>query len=203
MPLHKETIFGDRNKSVGELRGAQGKGEKLECMERNKHISHITVGSISGEVEITDTKLSYKWKPSVNDAYKANYDAVLDLENGQMGIRVIIINSGGMVLASCSLVSDGNLSPKVAKLLAILRCLQFGIDCSLAVENIEKDEASVVKWTNDVGYLEADFGMVISEILDLKEKMVLGDALRTNRDSYWMEDYPLWIRKVVEADMPN
>ncbi|KAK0593219.1 hypothetical protein LWI29_033116 [Acer saccharum] len=94
---------------------------------------------------VCDIRLSCRWKPSVNDTYKVNRYAVLDLQNGQMGIGVIIRNSGGMVLASCSLVSDGNLSPKVAKLLAILRCLQFGIDCGLAIRNIETDKASVCK----------------------------------------------------------
>ncbi|KAK3212260.1 hypothetical protein Dsin_016966 [Dipteronia sinensis] len=149
-----------------------------------------------------------RWIPPELDAYKANCDAVLDHGNGTMGIRVIIRNSGGQVLASCSLVSEGTLNVKVAKLMATLKCLKFGIECGLTLGNIETDEANVVKWLQNDCYLDSDFGLIISEILDLRDKMGGVDfsftrkvannvanklalhALRIHNDSYWMEDYP-------------
>ncbi|KAK3229832.1 hypothetical protein Dsin_001713 [Dipteronia sinensis] len=165
-------------------------------------------------------RFTCRWIPPELDAYKANCDVVLDHGNWTMGIEVIIRNSGGQVLASCSLVSEGTLNVKVAKLMAILKCLQFGIDCGLTLGSIETDEANIVKWLQNDCYLDSDFGLIISEILDLRDKMggvafsctrkVANNvanilalyALRNRNDSYWMEDYPLCLRKDLEADMP-
>ncbi|KAK3231080.1 hypothetical protein Dsin_002961 [Dipteronia sinensis] len=59
-----------------------------------------------------------RWIPPEPDAYKANCDVMLDHGNGMTGIGVIIRNSSWLVLAFCSLVSEGPLNAKVAKLMA-------------------------------------------------------------------------------------
>ncbi|KAK1578950.1 hypothetical protein Q3G72_034437 [Acer saccharum] len=170
--------------------------------------------------DVSGNRPCSRWQPPAKETYKANCDAELDIGNGQVGTGMIIRNSSGLVLASCSLVSRGNQSAKVAKLMAVLNCLQFSIDCGLAVGIVETDDAGVVKWINEVGYLDADFGLVISKIRKLKVQM--GDvtfshtrkiankvanklalcALRTKKDTYWMEECPPCIRQVVEVDMP-
>ncbi|KAK3211144.1 hypothetical protein Dsin_015850 [Dipteronia sinensis] len=165
-------------------------------------------------------RFTCRWIPPELDAYKANCDAVLDHGNGTMGIWMIIRNSGGQALASCSLVSEGTINVKVAKLMATLKCLQFGIDCGLTLGNIETDEANVVKWLQNDCYLDSDFGLIISEIMYLRDKIggvafscnrqVANNVadklalytLRNRNDSYWMADYPLCLRKDLEADMP-
>ncbi|KAK3229056.1 hypothetical protein Dsin_000937 [Dipteronia sinensis] len=136
---------------------------------------------------------SCKWIPPENEAYKANCDAMLDHGNRQMGIWVIIRNSGG----------------------------KFGMDCGLALGIIETDEANVVKRLQVDFYLDSDFGLIIFEIIELKDKIrevtffctrkvankVANNlalyALRINKDTYWMEDYPLCLANIVEADKPD
>ncbi|TXG57016.1 hypothetical protein EZV62_018329 [Acer yangbiense] len=54
--LLKEANSGDREGLVSNLLGAHEKEKELECMKRNKHISQITVGSISGGVDLSGTK---------------------------------------------------------------------------------------------------------------------------------------------------
>ncbi|KAK3228647.1 hypothetical protein Dsin_000528 [Dipteronia sinensis] len=70
-------------------------------------------------------------------------------------------------------------------------------------------------------YMDSYFGLIISEILNLKDKMgavsfsctsktsnkVANNlalyALRSHKDTYWMEDYPLCLANIVEADKPD
>ena len=115
--------------------------------------------------------MSYIWILLDKDAYKANCDVVLDHVNGRVGVDMMIKNLDGLVLAACSMAFEGTFSVKAVKLIAILRCLQFRNDCGLVLKTIEFDEATIVKWINEGYNLDFDFGIVISDILCLRDKM--------------------------------
>ncbi|TXG57706.1 hypothetical protein EZV62_015535 [Acer yangbiense] len=103
-----------------------------------------------------------RWIPPDIDEYKANCDAVLDQGKGTVGIGMIIRNSDGNVLVGGSIIFAGTFSIKIAKLMAILRCIQFGNDCGLRLKKIESDEATVVKWIKEGLNLESEYGTVSS-----------------------------------------
>ncbi|KAK0604382.1 hypothetical protein LWI29_015122 [Acer saccharum] len=141
--------------------------------------------------------MSCIWILLDKDAYKDNYDTMLDHVNGRLGVDMVIRNSDGLVLATCSMAFEGTFCVKTSKLIAIPRCLQFGNDYGLVLKTIEFDEATTVKWINEGYYLDFDFGA---------NKMANGlgeNALRIDNNAYWMEDYPHCIKKEVEADMPE
>ncbi|TXG60469.1 hypothetical protein EZV62_015042 [Acer yangbiense] len=120
---------------------------------------------------VSSNIMSYIWILLDKDAYKANCDDVLDHVNGRVGVDMVIRNLDRLVLSTCSMAFEGTFSVKIAKLIAIPRCLQFGNDCGLVLKTIESDEATVVKWINEGYYLDFDFGIVISDILCLRDKM--------------------------------
>ncbi|TXG68158.1 hypothetical protein EZV62_003093 [Acer yangbiense] len=111
-----------------------------------------------------------RWIPPEKDDYKANCDAALDQGNGTVGIGMIIRNFEGKVLAAGSIFFEGTYSIKIAKLMAILRCIQFGNDCGLRLKKIESDEATVVKWIKEGSNLDSDYGPLLSEINWLIDK---------------------------------
>ncbi|KAK3230768.1 hypothetical protein Dsin_002649 [Dipteronia sinensis] len=52
MIQNKDPASGDRKRAEEALVGVRDTMEELECMESNKHINHVIVGSVSGELEI-------------------------------------------------------------------------------------------------------------------------------------------------------
>ncbi|KAK2657020.1 hypothetical protein Ddye_010072 [Dipteronia dyeriana] len=131
--------------------------------------------------------IRHRWDPPNEGDYKANCDSVIDCMDGRIGVGIAIRDSGGKVLASCSQVFEATFRIKIAKLMAILKCLQFGYDCGLSLKVIESDEATVVKWINDGDANKVAKGLAIN-------------ALGIDEDTFWMEESPPCIRKEVEAD---
>ncbi|KAK0574960.1 hypothetical protein LWI29_031553 [Acer saccharum] len=170
-------------------------------------------------VVVSDSIRRGRWRPPDIDDYKANCDAVLDQGKGTVGIGMIIRNYVGNVMVAGSIIFAGTFSIKIAKLMAILRCIQFGNDCGLRLKKIESDEATVVKWIKEGLNLESEYGTVVSEINCLIDKQtettvcaiskeankvakgLAEKALTIDENAFWMEDFPNCIRKEVETDM--
>ncbi|TXG60039.1 hypothetical protein EZV62_014612 [Acer yangbiense] len=77
--------------------------------------------------------------------YKANCAALVDRVCGQTSIRVVIRDSNGDVLASRAQTLLANLNSKSANLTAMMKSVQFSVDCGLASCIFEMDEALVAK----------------------------------------------------------
>ncbi|KAK3192992.1 hypothetical protein Dsin_024302 [Dipteronia sinensis] len=161
------------------------------------------------------------WKPPEFGDYKANCDAVVERRGNCVGIGTVIRDSTGAVLAYCSQIMEANFSIKVAKLVAIRKCLIFCVDCGLTPCVIESDEATVVKWINDEDIRNSDCGIILSDISTMISNLhgvtvrhvrkrfnkaahaQAKNALGISEDAFWMEEYPDCISKEVEADMPG
>ncbi|KAK0600445.1 hypothetical protein LWI29_015099 [Acer saccharum] len=152
-----------------------------------------------------------RWIPPEKDDYKANCDAVLDQGKGTVGIGMVIRNCEGLVLAAGSMCLEGTFNIKTAKLLAILRCIQFSFDCGLRLKKIESDEATVVKWIKEGLNLDSDYGTLLSEINCLIDKEKEAKVCAISKDAnkvakglaekaYWMEEFPECVREEVETD---
>ncbi|KAK2651125.1 hypothetical protein Ddye_018614 [Dipteronia dyeriana] len=89
------------------------------------------------------------WIPLVGGVYKANCTAMREISGGRVGIGIVIRDFKGEVYASCSQFSKVFLNNKAANLMAILKSIQFVIDCGLEQCVFEVDDEEVVKWIKD------------------------------------------------------
>ncbi|KAK3195373.1 hypothetical protein Dsin_026683 [Dipteronia sinensis] len=161
------------------------------------------------------------WQPPEDGVYKANCDTVVEMGGNRVGVGTIIRDSTGAVFASCSQILKANFSITVAKLVAVQKCLHFGMDCGLIPCMIESDEASVAKWINDGDNGNYECDTLISDISSTSSNLngvtfghihkrfnkvaqtLAKNALGISEDAYWKEDYPGSISKKIEANMPG
>ncbi|KAK3211391.1 hypothetical protein Dsin_016097 [Dipteronia sinensis] len=176
-------------------------------------------GSPRGEVRRNEVVC--RWQPPEDGVYKANCDVVVDMGGNRVGVGTVIRDSTGAVFAFCSQILEANFTIKVAKLVAIQKCLHFGINCGLSPCIIESDEASVVKWINDgdmgnsvCDTLLSDISSTISNLngvtfgyvhkrFNKVAQALAKNALGISENAYWMENYPGCISKEIDADMPG
>ncbi|KAK3226138.1 hypothetical protein Dsin_006000 [Dipteronia sinensis] len=60
MIQNKDPASGDRKRAEEALVWVRDTMEELECMESNKHVNHVIVGSVSGELEINGLTVSLR-----------------------------------------------------------------------------------------------------------------------------------------------
>ncbi|KAK0592035.1 hypothetical protein LWI29_012248 [Acer saccharum] len=104
------------------------------------------------------------WRPPGGDEYKTNCGTFVDDKKGRVGIGIIIRNSKGEVLACSSQIMEANLRDRIANVLAVQRCIHFGLECGLNSTKIESDEATVINWINCGSHRDTDFGLILSDI---------------------------------------
>ncbi|KAK2644874.1 hypothetical protein Ddye_020069 [Dipteronia dyeriana] len=137
------------------------------------------------------------------------------------GLRKDLVADMGEVYASCSQVSEVFLNNKAAKHMAILKSIQFVIDCGLEPCVFEVDDEEVVKWIKDGSHKSSEFGVILDDICSLGSRlnsMMISHSLKNSNqvaqslakyatkideDIFWMEEFPACVKNFVEADMPG
>ncbi|KAK0580997.1 hypothetical protein LWI29_008684 [Acer saccharum] len=104
------------------------------------------------------------WMPPDIGGYKSNCDAMVDRSGNWVGVGIVIRGPTGEVFAYCSQIMEANFNIKVAKLVSIQKCIQFGIDCGLSPCVVESNEASVVKWISDGERKNSEYGIILADI---------------------------------------
>ncbi|XP_040990906.1 uncharacterized protein LOC121238127 [Juglans microcarpa x Juglans regia] len=91
-----------------------------------------------------------KWKKPANNLMKANWDAALNVKEGNMGIGVVIRDDLGEVLVSlCS--SKGRVTnPATVELHALWRALKLCVELNFTKVLLEGDALKVVKAVNSI-----------------------------------------------------
>ena len=104
-----------------------------------------------------------KWSPLVEEYYKVNFDGAVFRGEEKAGIRVIIRNSQGMVMASLS--QKISLPQTVVELetLAATRAIEFSIELGFSKVILEGDSETVIKALQDNSPSLAPFGLLIRD----------------------------------------
>ena len=86
-----------------------------------------------------------KWSPPAKEYYKVNFDVAIFRDEEKAGIRVIIRNCQGMVMASLS--QKISLPQTVVELetLAATRAMEFSIELGFSKVILEGDSETVIK----------------------------------------------------------
>ncbi|KAK4852341.1 hypothetical protein QYF36_023125 [Acer negundo] len=104
-----------------------------------------------------------------------------------------------------------NLNIKAAKFTAVLKSVQFSMDCGLAPCVFEMDDALVVKWINDGQVNLSETGVLLDDINSLASNLRNVNFLHTSKRAngvarslaIWMEEYSTCISNLVMADKPG
>ncbi|KAK1578967.1 hypothetical protein Q3G72_034596 [Acer saccharum] len=161
------------------------------------------------------------WIPPVLGKLKMNCVATFDRMRERTGIGVMIRDSDGEVLACCSQRMETNMSTKLANLLAIQKGIQFGVDCGFLLSVIKLDNAVVIDWINNGSHVDSKFGTILMEINKLTDgpqgllfryvtkpanKAAQGlskNALGISADTFWLEEFPSCIDRVIGSEKPG
>ncbi|KAK3222430.1 hypothetical protein Dsin_009455 [Dipteronia sinensis] len=108
-----------------------------------------------------------RWQPLEGGLYKVNCDGLVDKDGGKTGLEVVIRDEEGNVLAFCAQNLVANLSSKAAKLTAVLKSIQFSMDCGLAPCVYEFDQAMVVKWITEGQHNLSENGGLLEDVYSL------------------------------------
>ncbi|KAK0574278.1 hypothetical protein LWI29_020929 [Acer saccharum] len=160
------------------------------------------------------------WIPPDRGKFKMNCAVSVNSRSKRIGIGVIVKDSDGEVLACYSQRVEANMSNKEANLIAILKGLHFGVDCGLSPQVIELDDKDVIDWINSGSHVDSAFGAILMDINMLMEDMDglvfqyvsklankaaqgLSDiAFNISEDTFWMEEFPICICRVIDSEKP-
>ncbi|KAK1591118.1 hypothetical protein Q3G72_002651 [Acer saccharum] len=224
--------YDEKNSHKGEKSSGLYKGKDAQIVVGTGSSSLVTPEGVSSVAKFEDistgpadlyvqsesryrvNKLIRKWEPPDEGMYKSKCDIVVDRIAGKIGFGTVIRDSKEEVMASCAQSMMANLSLKSAKLVAVWKSITFSKDCGLNPCAFELDEACAVKWIQKGGHRESVHGRILDDIGEVvfchtdrgANKVARGlakFALKSNDDTFWMEDFPSCVRILVEADMPT
>ncbi|KAK3185216.1 hypothetical protein Dsin_032502 [Dipteronia sinensis] len=139
----------------------------------------------------------------------------------RVGIGIVIRDGSGHVMASCCQLLEAPFDSHVAAIMAIFRGMLFSKDCGLNPCVLESDNTVAVERVLNNNFLNASFGTILCEIADLRSQLtgmkiiatsscvnrvavrLAKLALETLMSTIWMEDYPVCLRDLIDADMPS
>nr|POE97393.1 hypothetical protein CFP56_31083 [Quercus suber] len=86
-----------------------------------------------------------RWKPSMRDTYKVNYDGTCFTETDEVGIGVVVRNKLGQVMACLAKKIPMPLSVEVLEAMAARRAMVFTVELGFHQAIFEGDSKLVVK----------------------------------------------------------
>ena len=84
-----------------------------------------------------------KWKPLDLGCFKVNYDDAIFLEVGRVGIRLVIRNSDGVVMASLSQQIPQLATVAQVEALAARRAVKFALEIGITSPVFEGDSDTI------------------------------------------------------------
>ncbi|KAL5756478.1 hypothetical protein ACOSP7_020905 [Xanthoceras sorbifolium] len=108
-----------------------------------------------------------RWLPHSPGVFSINSDATMREQIGKVGLRVIIRDYHGKVMACCCSCFSICCSPQVAEALAILRGLRLAEELLLLPAGLHLDALSVVNLISSSQISISKLGLLISDIMDL------------------------------------
>ncbi|KAL5842225.1 hypothetical protein ACOSQ3_012828 [Xanthoceras sorbifolium] len=108
------------------------------------YLQDFKAAKVGSATSSTRPVKDFKWHPPAADVYKVNCDVGVDAAAHRTGIRVVIRDSSGFVLASCAQGLDIFFSPQIAVALAIKRSLTLAIETGFTRVYLESDASAVV-----------------------------------------------------------
>ncbi|XP_042979954.1 uncharacterized protein LOC122310138 [Carya illinoinensis] len=154
------------------------------------------------------SRLCRRWKKSGTNEVIANWDATLDTKNRTMGMRIVIRDANGEVLASVCSKRPNVVHPTLAECLALWKAIEVCKDLAFSKVILEGDAEAVIKKVNNVeedlswmGHIIEDVKIVVKGRKDWKVRFIPREgnnvahllakhALTLDGEVIWIEEGP-------------
>ncbi|XP_075636759.1 uncharacterized protein LOC142608997 [Castanea sativa] len=161
-----------------------------------------------------------KWKPSNSNCYKTNFDSAVFVDSGEIGIRVVVRNAWGLVLASLFEKIPNPHSVAVLELLVARRAVSFIKEIGLDNSVSEGDSEIIINALKNGDMFHFAYGNLLLDTLSLLNSLKswsLSHTLRLSnaiayalarKDNFsfplsiWLESVPPNIINYVNSDLP-
>ena len=158
------------------------------------------------------------WKPPNKDCYKVNYDGAIFEQQGKVGLGVVIRNSNGEVMASMSQLVQLPTTVSQVEAMATRKATEFALEIGFDKIILEGNSEIVYKDLMNNGSSLALHGHLIQDVkvlVPLFSSVCFSHVSRTGNQAthslarrailskklnVWMEDVPLDILDVIQAD---
>ncbi|KAF5447381.1 hypothetical protein F2P56_032936 [Juglans regia] len=159
-----------------------------------------------------------RWKVPIEDQVKVNWDAALKVNEGRMGIGVVMRDEHGDLLVSLCAQKRIVTSPLVAEFQALWRAMQLCADLNLLKVVFEGDALSVIKAVNDTEASWEWHGQLVEDIKGNSKNrsnwtvthtyrecnsvahFLAKSSLLVNEETICIEEGPLGIQYYVQKD---
>ncbi|KAM6596102.1 hypothetical protein CsatA_006626 [Cannabis sativa] len=106
-----------------------------------------------------------KWQPPPHNGFKLNVDAATNVDQKKLGIRAIIRDHNGVVVATYSKVVQGNFRSDEMEAKALFHALNWALQKQLAITHIETDALRV---SNALTFASKDLSCFSDLIMDVR-----------------------------------
>ncbi|KAH7565686.1 hypothetical protein JRO89_XS08G0000300 [Xanthoceras sorbifolium] len=115
----------------------------------------------------SDDLVIVRWIPPIEGFSKLNFDVAIDLQNGRVGLGVVIRDQLGKVLLSSSSVIEGDFDPEAAEALALRFGLTLAAEAGIFHVQVESYSANLVKLINSYSLPRSEIGFILDDIRSL------------------------------------
>ena len=105
-----------------------------------------------------------RWQPPLADLIKINFDGAVFSSDNAAGIGVVIRNSSGQVIASCSQQLSQAYSSNKIEALATAKAVSFAVKIGITKAILEGDSLTIMKAISSDHSSLAPFGLLIDDI---------------------------------------
>jgi len=155
------------------------------------------------------------WCPPPSGVFKINWDASLSVEQGRLGIGVIVRDCNGACMGARSVTKQVKVDPKTAEVIAALYAVQFSKEMGFLDAVFEGDAAQVVKDINSAPPYGSRVGHFLENIHSEKRNfrsvrfvfiprecnaaahVLAKEASSKTVDICWLEETPRSVRDIV------
>ncbi|KAK2661569.1 hypothetical protein Ddye_000143 [Dipteronia dyeriana] len=155
------------------------------------------------------------WEPPHDGLFKINTDAVLSEKDKASGLRVVISDNKGRVMAFLCRNVGGYYEPCIAEAMAIRRGFRLAMESGLVPVVLESDALEVVNLLQSKIVPNSELGVIIHDISDIVDNSFLCSfhfvhrlankvahgltklALAHRGEFVWLEDCPLSVEGVL------
>ena len=121
---------------------------------------------------------SIKWRPPLGKLYKTNYDGAVFGESGEAGIRVVVRDAKGEVIATLAKKITYSWSVVMLEALVARRAVKFIVELGISLSEFEGDLVVVCRALRTANWGHPAIGQIIEDTL-----CIVG-SLRTFSFSY-------------------
>ena len=189
--------------------------QRIDQLSKERRVEFQNLHTVSPKQK---HEMHTKWESPDLGVFKVNYDGAMFAETGRAGLGMVIRNSDGAVMASLSQQIPQPTTMAQVEALASRRAVEFALEIGITSAVFEGDSDTILKELNNPEKSLALHGHLIEDVKVLTPFFNCCSFVHVRRQgnrvahalarwainspslTIWMEDVPLDISNVVQAN---